>query len=168
MEEDVDILEDFLEYNNFLERADISGDIRELSVYMTKNEFKAIENLIARYKELEEENKKYPIKMNNEQYNKTIDNAQKELKEELERQINAREISEKYIEDNFMTRSEVKEGLDNMQKLVDKYYIPKSKVKEKIEELRNEEYDDITFKYNKIEVNGIIEVVLQELLDEED
>ena len=52
MEEDIDKLEDFLEYNNFLERTDASGDIREFEVYMTKNEFKAIENLIVRYKEL--------------------------------------------------------------------------------------------------------------------
>lgn len=45
--------------------------------------------------------------------------------------------------------------------------IPKSKIKEKIEELRNENCDDIKFKYNRIEVNGIIEVILQELLEEE-
>lgn len=45
-------------------------------------------------------------------------------------------------------------------------YIPKSKVQEKIEELQSEKYDDITFKYNKIEVNGIIEVVLEELLED--
>lgn len=58
MEEDIDILEDFLEYNGFLENSVTKEDIRELQVYMSKNEYKAIQNLISRYKKLEEENKK--------------------------------------------------------------------------------------------------------------
>lgn len=61
--------------------------------------------------------------------------------------------------------SEYRETLARNKEL-EENYIPKSKVREKIEELRNEEYDDITFKYNRIEVNGIIEVVLEELLED--
>lgn len=53
MEEDIDILEDFLEYNAFLENSVIKEDIRELEVYMSKNDYRAIRNLISRYKELE-------------------------------------------------------------------------------------------------------------------
>jgi len=81
---------------------------------------KDLENLIARYKELEEENKKYPIKMNDEQYNATIDNAQKELKKELERQINAREINEKFIETNYISKSRVKEKIEEYKRKMEK------------------------------------------------
>lgn len=37
---------------------------------------------------------------------KKVINRVKELEEELDRQINAREIEEKYVEENFITRSE--------------------------------------------------------------
>ena len=106
----------------------------------------AIENLIARNKELEEENK-------------TIDNAQKELKEELERQINAREISEKYIEDNFMTRTEVKESLNRLDEIVKRNYIKKSKVKDEISYLM-QKYD---LEEDYINYEDVIKI-LQELL----
>ena len=38
-----------------------------------------IDTLRVRYKELEEENKKYPIKLNDEIYRRVIENAQKEF-----------------------------------------------------------------------------------------
>lgn len=53
MEENIKMLEDFLEYNAFLKDANINDDIRLLWVYMAKNEFKAIEHLITRNRELE-------------------------------------------------------------------------------------------------------------------
>nr|DAP17746.1 MAG TPA: hypothetical protein [Caudoviricetes sp.] len=59
MEEYEDILEDFLEYNSFLENSVTNGDIREFEVYMSKNDYKAIQNLLARYKELEKQVKYY-------------------------------------------------------------------------------------------------------------
>lgn len=86
-------------------------------------------------------------------------NRVKELEEELDRQINAREIEEKYVEENFITRAEVKEGLDKQDELLKKYYIPKSKIKEKIEELEK----DIET-YNIYEENVIS--ILQKLLEE--
>lgn len=65
-----------------------------------------------------------------------------------------------------MVLKAIKRSVEEQRTKEMKNYIKKSKVKEKIEELRNEKYDDITFKYNKIEVNGIIEVILQELLED--
>lgn len=102
MEEDIDKLEDFLEYNAFLKDTITGDDMRELEVPMSKNEYKAIENLIARYK---------TIKAQKE----AINNKRKELEKELEGFKDGKYISLK----------------------VNEMYIPKSKVKEKIEEYRN-------------------------------
>ena len=55
MEEDINRLENFLEYNSFLKNAVIMDNIRELEVYMSKEDYIAIEHLMARNKELEEE-----------------------------------------------------------------------------------------------------------------
>ena len=63
-------------------------------------------------KELEDERKKYPIAMTDKQFKQTIDNAQKELKEELHRQINTREIEEKFMEDNFIHKDKIREKID--------------------------------------------------------
>lgn len=75
---DIEILEEFIEQYN----ASYPEEKEWVAIY--PNQIEAIENLIQINKELEEENIKYPIKMNNEQYNKTINNAQKELKEKIE------------------------------------------------------------------------------------
>lgn len=94
MEEDIDILEDFLEYNNFLERAVVSGDIREFEVYMSKNDYKAIQNLIARYKEEKEKNALL-LANNNGYY---------DLKE--------------YLKENYIPKSKVQEKIEELEELV--------------------------------------------------
>lgn len=58
MEKDIDIIEDFLDRSSCLMHSVTKDDLRELQVYMSKNDYRAIANLMARYKELEEENKK--------------------------------------------------------------------------------------------------------------
>lgn len=115
---DIEILEEFIKY--FEAEATQRKYRRNISITVGEDDIEAIENLIQRNKELEEENIKYPIKMNNEQYNKTINNAQKELKQELERQINAREITEKYIDKNFIETSKIKEKIERLKILAEK------------------------------------------------
>lgn len=68
-------------------------------------------------KELEDERKKYPIAMTDKQFKQTIDNAQKELKEELQRQINTREIEEKFMEDNFIHKDKIRERIKELRKI---------------------------------------------------
>ena len=75
MKEDIDIIEDFLDRSSYLMHTTTKEDVRELQVYMSKNDYRAIENLIARYKELEEKinklkkEKEYYKKLYNESYN---------------------------------------------------------------------------------------------------
>ena len=57
----IDILEDFLDYYSFLKTAIGGDDIREFEIKISKNEIKAISNLISENKELKEENKKLNI-----------------------------------------------------------------------------------------------------------
>lgn len=92
-------------------------------------------------KELEEENKKYPIKMTDEQYKKVIDLAQKDIKEELERQINTRIINEEFIENNFISKDKIKEKIEELEVMsvsTDIYY---EDIKKMFEELLEEQED---------------------------
>ena len=57
MEEDIDILEDFLEYYSFLKSAIGGNDIRQYEIRVSKNDLQAIENLLLENKKLKEENK---------------------------------------------------------------------------------------------------------------
>lgn len=103
-----------------------------------------LENLLTRYKQLEEENKKLIAQKT------AINNKRKELEEELEGFRTGKYISLK----------------------VNELYIPKSKIKEKIEELKKDlERDriciDFVIEHTKdIELMAEIKV-LQELLEEE-
>ncbi len=64
------------------------------SIYFKIEKLDALINLIDKQskeiEELKEERKKYPIAMNDEQYKKVIELAQKDIKEELDRQINTK------------------------------------------------------------------------------
>ena len=71
----------------------------------------ALKNLIKGYKELEEHIQKYPIGMTDEQYKQTIENAQKDIKEELDRQINTRIINEEFIENNYISKDKIREKI---------------------------------------------------------
>lgn len=76
--EDIKILEQFAKYNKYYK--EIDGRITmTIDLPLKLDLDKAIENLLKRYKELEEENKKYPIKLNDEIYRRVIENAQKEF-----------------------------------------------------------------------------------------
>ena len=117
MEEDIKYLENMIkEYKRF-------GDLDNLDYEDTERTYKALENLIARYKELEKENKK--------------------------------------ITDEYM----IQKHLINADFLQD--YIPKSKIKEKIEE-----YTSILKTLNKkIDIDRIKAInerilAFKELLDE--
>jgi DNA-binding protein H-NS len=70
MEEDIKILEEMLKDKE---------QIIKYHCWIGTKSIDAIENLLKRYKELEEENKKYPIKLNDEIYRRVIENAQKEF-----------------------------------------------------------------------------------------
>ena len=114
MEEDIKILESF---------------IKQLEEYEDEQELKkAIENLIARNKELEEE---------------------------LKRQINAREITEKYIDERFIEKSKVREKIEEYRKLDE----------ENIKNKDNMEYEEC---FNKAVLYTRIIWLLQELLQEGD
>ena len=107
-----------------------------------------IEKQSKEIEELKEERKKYPIAMNDEQYKKVIELAQKDIKEELDKQINVRMINEEYIERN---------------------YISKDQIKAKIEELENQKRQWVEDRDNKHKDSEIIYAieVLQSLLEKE-
>lgn len=96
----IDILEDFLDYYSFLKTAIGGDDIREFEIRISKNEIKAISNLIA---------------------------ENKELKEMLKHRI---EYTNKLEKDLFQNASN--------------YVIPKSKVEELIEEVKEDENPSIS------------------------
>lgn len=69
MEEDIKILENIIvEYNTQVE------DYKYFSVpvRLDERDIEAIENLLTRYKELEDEDNKYPIKLTEEGYKKLL------------------------------------------------------------------------------------------------
>lgn len=139
----------------------------------------ALENLIEENKELKEE------KVLNEKIlyfaNNTLCNYQEGYQAGLRKEITATEIVAEERE-RFIIGQEIKRLKDTIHELhnqldvgnkrVKEYYIPKSKVKEKIEELEKEIEEkqenclDFTLIHeHEIDTNGIIKV-LQELLEE--
>ena len=110
MEEDIKILEDFIDYYGFIKTAIGDDNIRQFEINISKNEIKAIENLIARNKELKKENK--------------------ELKE-ITTNYNAYPY---YDGDDRIIIADVKYFANGFFK---NNFIPKSKIKEKIEEYRS-------------------------------
>ena len=77
-----------------------------------------IEKQSKEIEELKEERKKYPIAMNDEQYKKVIELAQKDIKEELDRQINARIVNEEFIENNFISKDKIKAKIVECRKIL--------------------------------------------------
>ena len=134
MEEDIKILEEQLKYQDDYikdKKWHKEHKISEEAVEQSKIIFKAIENLIARNKELEEEIEKDKMK---------IDFL----------------VGKKLIE--------VEEHAKQVKIELDKIYIPKSKIKEKIEEYNKQRQKAETEKINDMFVNYID--CLQELLEE--
>lgn len=90
--------------------------------------------------------------------------------------MNDIEILEHYLEmEEYENKEEFLQAIENLlensKKIIELNYIPKSKVKEKIEELekerkRKDEEDIINPFYDQIDITHIIEV-LQELLEKE-
>lgn len=147
----IDILEDFLDYYSYLKTAIGGDDIREFEIRIAKNELKAISNLIAENKELKEENEGLKTKLD------TLIEKYKELKEMLKHRI---EYTNKLEKDLFQNASN--------------YVIPKSKVEEKIhqfESIRDEilkiekelKRPSITYDLKR---NDYCLKLLQELLEE--
>ena len=109
MEEDIKILEEFLDLARTRDyKGDLTGSFDEFELEVEEKEYEALENLIAGYKQLEEENKS----------------------------------KQKAYDDCYCEYKHYKQ-FDS---------IPKSKVKEKIEELKNGTYD--------------AKIILQQLLEE--
>lgn len=145
MEEDIKVLEEIIEINKKY----------GIDICINRDEIQAIENLIARNKELEEENIKYE-RAND--YLQTLNHKYYEdnvtlLRKNGNVEILSDDIHFKYIDD-----------VNN--------YIPKSKVREKIDELEKEIEEkqenclDFTLMHeHEIDTNAIIKV-LQELLEE--
>ena len=88
---DIDILEDFLDYYSFLKTAIGGDDIREFEIRISKNEIKAISNLIAENKEKDEEI---------ENQDKTIDRLVKE-QEEREKYTHQLEAENKELKEKI-------------------------------------------------------------------
>ena len=136
MEEDIEILEEFIEYSK-----DIINDmeyVRPIDVTITVDDIQAIENLINRNKELEE------IEKAHQEENGKLREKVKELEEENRIILNS------------------KVGVD----LSYDDYIPKSVIKEKIEELKPYIYqgENAPQDFLQYRVKAKIQV-LQELLE---
>lgn len=141
MEEDIKVLEEFIEKN-------IKSSLR---TELNANELQAIENLIKRNKELEEKNIKLQ-KRNNRQF-KLFGKRDKEIEN---------------LKNANKTLYELCQG-KAMQEFINNEcdYIPKSKVREKIEELEKdyEEYKD-SQEWEIFDETKYAYELLQELLEE--
>ena len=140
--EDIKILEEFINYKN------INNSPYHLIAISHESLCEAIENLIARYKELKEENKELLLRL---KADGLIDRDRYWLKK-------IKEIEDKNIQIAYGGRRYNTEGI------VIKDYISKSKVKEKIEDLK----DVIQYSANPLAIDNCkyaIEI-LQELLEE--
>lgn len=75
----IDILEEFLDHYSFLKTAIGSGDIRQFEIKISKNDIKAISNLISENKELKEDNRvlERRLRNSNNRYKKLNDNFQR-------------------------------------------------------------------------------------------
>lgn len=159
MEEDIKILEERItmlkRHIKYYEESDCKTDIYHQLV----KECKALENLLTRYKQLEEENK--DIREDNYAYHQLL------------RMQNQREYRSKFLKDfqkeygkNTMPDyDEIYERYDKQKKQLENS-IPKSKIKEKIEELEGELTNEITRNDGFSEYREYAIDVLQELLEE--
>ena len=130
---DIEILEDFIKY---FEAEAISRKYRRnISITVGEDDIEAIENLINRVKELEENNKKLQ-----EGYDKRVSEILK-----LEQRIEElQEIEEEHRKENGKLREELKEIKEEYsaeQKHEMQNTIPKSKIKEVLEQ-RLKKYQD--------------------------
>lgn len=139
-----ELVEEDLKYEDY----EVTATLDQIDLESLVIALNLIEKQQKEIEELKEERKKYPIAMNDEQYKKVIEFAQKDIKEELDRQINVRMINEEYIERN---------------------YISKDQIKAKIEELENQKRQWIEDRDNKHKDSEIIYAieVLQSLLEKE-
>lgn len=107
------------------------------------------------YEETSDKNReKYTIRLTDEEYRKVIENAQKDITEQKDKRI--KELEKELEKANRQL------DLD----YVDDNYIPKQKVKDKIEEYNKKMEEDVGHP-NWIIVDKIVINVLQELLEGE-
>ena len=131
MEEDIKILEEFLDLARTRDyKGDLTGSFDEFELEVEEKEYEALENLIAGYKQLEEENKSKQ---------KAYDDCYCEYKH--------------YKQFDSIPKSKVKEKKEELEKELKEY-----------EESDMEQDEDYFFDVNAL--NGEIQV-LQELLGEE-
>ena len=98
------------------------------------------------YEETSDKNReKYTIRLRDEEYRKVIENAQKDITEQKDKRI--KELEEELEKANRQL------DLD----YVDDNYIPKQKVKDKIEELKKEYYE-ILSEYGNLDTDIVINV----------
>ena len=128
MEEDIKILEEFLDLARTRDyKGNLTGSFDEFELEVEEKEYKALENLLTRYKQLEEENTQ--LKTITQEYNSYLQDSNCDTKIII--------ADSEYFANGFFKEN----------------FIPKSKVKEKIEELKNGTYD--------------AKIILQQLLREE-
>ena len=144
---DIEILEEFIKY--FEAEATQIKYRRNISITVGEDDIEAIENLIQRNKNLEQ------IEKEHKEENGRLREENINLKEKIVRQQEQLNIANKKI---LAQKGQLK--------VVNNSYIPKSKVKEKMELLR----EDIQYSANPLSIDNskyAIEV-LQELLEESD
>ena len=114
MEEDIKILEEFLDLARTRDyKGNLTGSFDEFELEVEEKEYKAIENLLTRYKQLEEENTQ--LKTITQEYNSYLQDSNCDTKIII--------ADSEYFANGFFKEN----------------FIPKSKVKEKIEELKEDE-----------------------------
>lgn len=127
---------------------------------------KALENLLTRNKELEADNKKYPIRLSDEGYRKVIQEAQDDVMGNIKelRKRNSEMITKiNQLEQENEAFYNGKMFTDDQVKVIKEKTIPKSKVKEKIEEIKLSLKDDCLALH---EFQRIAKIdVLEELLE---
>lgn len=110
-----ELVEEDLKYEDYNVTATLDQiDLESLVIVLN-----LIEKQSKEIEELKEERKKYPIAMNDEQYKKVIELAQKDIKEELDRQINTRIVNEEFIENNFISKDKIKAKIEYLLKRYD-------------------------------------------------
>ena len=113
MEEDIKILEEFLDLARTRDyKGNLTGSFDEFELEVEEKEYKAIENLLTRYKQLEEENKELKHITNNyNAYQQKSDNPNSTIIIADEKWfING------YFKENFIPKSKVKEKIEELKK----------------------------------------------------
>lgn len=123
MEEDIEILEKMINRESSVYKRNRRGN-KEIKFEVNSNYYKAIENLLKAYKELKEENKEtvkdnFRLKNELETKRKEYQETYKDVREELKELKKENQVLQKQLNGAF-----------------DRGFIPVSKIKEKIEELR--------------------------------